>query len=261
MRIEHPRVTRVWVRIESGDRNKEGSWGKQLLSTCKGKLTKRKATKLNKITKNISELKEGSLGSQVCSLKMGFRCHRGQCGCTQLHGRHAHWIGLGQGSSTLLGLNLVRLDLRLWLANRKNSLSEHQEERPEDKKLTDWLQKVAGGPVHRTSCRTATGNQAMAEKERQHHEARKKRPFCCTLSPLSLTDKSQLHVRWQERKWIGSYTVFWEQGTEGGLGAESTKWTAPRGYHGTTTGSLYKAIQIGPTSSEHGTKVYSPNLS
>ena len=79
----------------------------------KESLLRGKATKFNKITKNILELKEGSLGSQVCSLKMGFRCHRGRCGYTQLRGRLAHWIVLGQGNSTRLGLNLVRLDLRL----------------------------------------------------------------------------------------------------------------------------------------------------
>ena len=108
---------------------------------------------------------------------MGFRCRWRWCGYTQLHGRHAHWIGLGQISSTFHRLNLMRKDLRLWLADRKTSLSERQEERPEDRKLTDCLQELAGGRIHVTSCKTTTGNQAMAAKGETTPWSQEEEPF------------------------------------------------------------------------------------
>ncbi|XP_042804214.1 NKG2-A/NKG2-B type II integral membrane protein-like [Panthera leo] len=105
---------------------------------CSGKLTKRKGYWLKKITKNIIEVKDGSLkpgllsedGIQISLKTMWLHT------ASRLTGS-LDWPGTDQ-------LHTPRAELgeegyQAVTGNRKSSLSERQEERPEDRKLTDCL--------------------------------------------------------------------------------------------------------------------------
>lgn len=121
-----------------------------------------------------------------------------------------------------LHMNLVRLDLRLWLASRRNLCQTVGRHRTRAGNFDCyWQQKLAGGWIHRTSWMHAGGNQARAAKQPENTMKPGKRAFFVAVFLRCLLP-TKLNLMWadKEEKFIGSSSLIWEQGTEGWVDLE-----------------------------------------